>query len=105
MSACASGTHAIGEAARMIRSGEAQAVVAGGAEATLTPLAKAAFAAMDATSPTGISRPFDARRDGFVMGEGAGVLVLESEELATRARRAGARRGARLRARPPTPTT
>ena len=83
MSACASGTHAIGEAARMIRSGEAQAVVTGGAEATLTPLAKAAFAAMEATSPTGISRPFDARRDGFVMGEGAGVLVLESEELAT----------------------
>ncbi len=82
MSACASGTHAIGEAARMIRNGEAQAVVAGGAEATLTPLAKAAFAAMEATSPTGISRPFDARRDGFVMGEGAGVLVLESEELA-----------------------
>jgi 3-oxoacyl-[acyl-carrier-protein] synthase II len=82
MSACASGTHAIGEAARMIRSGEARAVVAGGAEATLTPLAKAAFGAMDATSPTGISRPFDARRDGFVMGEGAGVLVLESEELA-----------------------
>ena len=82
MSACASGTHAIGEAARMIKAGEAQAVVAGGAEATLTPLAKAAFAAMDATSPTGISRPFDARRDGFVMGEGAGVLVLESEELA-----------------------
>jgi 3-oxoacyl-[acyl-carrier-protein] synthase II len=82
MSACASGTHAIGEAARMIRCGEARAVVAGGAEATLTPLAKAAFAAMDATSPTGISRPFDAQRDGFVMGEGAGVLVLESEELA-----------------------
>ncbi len=82
MSACASGTHAIGEATRMIRSGEAQAVLAGGAEATLTPLAKAAFGAMDATSTTGISRPFDARRDGFVMGEGAGVLVLESEELA-----------------------
>jgi 3-oxoacyl-[acyl-carrier-protein] synthase II len=82
MSACASGTHAIGEAARMIKSREAQAIVAGGAEATLTPLAKAAFAAMEATSPTGISRPFDARRDGFVMGEGAGVLVLESEELA-----------------------
>jgi 3-oxoacyl-[acyl-carrier-protein] synthase II len=83
MSACASGTHAIGEAARMIRSGEAKAVVTGGAEATLTPLAKAAFAAMEATSPTGISRPFDARRDGFVMGEGAGVLMLESEELAS----------------------
>ncbi|MBV9605736.1 MAG: beta-ketoacyl-ACP synthase II [Solirubrobacterales bacterium] len=82
MSACASGTHAIGEAARMIKSGEAKAVVAGGAEATLTPLAKAAFGAMEATSPTGISRPFDARRDGFVMGEGAGVLVLESEEMA-----------------------
>ena len=82
MSACASGTHAIGEASRMIRCGEAQAVVAGGAEATLTPLAKAAFGAMEATSPTGTSRPFDARRDGFVMGEGAGVLVLESEELA-----------------------
>jgi 3-oxoacyl-[acyl-carrier-protein] synthase II len=82
MSACASGAHAIGAAARMIQTGEAQAVIAGGAEATLTPLAKAAFAAMDATSPTGVSRPFDARRDGFVMGEGAGVLVLESEELA-----------------------
>jgi 3-oxoacyl-[acyl-carrier-protein] synthase II len=81
MSACASGAHAIGDAARMIRTGEAKAVVAGGAEATLTPLAKAAFAAMEATSATGISRPFDARRDGFVMGEGAGVLVLESEEL------------------------
>jgi 3-oxoacyl-[acyl-carrier-protein] synthase II len=84
MSACASGTHAIGEAARMIQAGEAEAVIAGGAEATLTPLAKAAFGAMEATSPTGISRPFDARRDGFVMGEGAGVLVLESEELAKR---------------------
>ncbi len=81
MSACASGTHAIGTATQMIRSGEANAVVAGGCEATLTPLAKAAFAAMEATSPTGVSRPFDARRDGFVMGEGAGVLVLESEEL------------------------
>ena len=82
MSACASGTHAIGTAARLIESGEAEAVVTGGAEATLTPLAKAAFAAMEATSPSGISRPFDARRDGFVMGEGAGVLVLESEETA-----------------------
>jgi 3-oxoacyl-[acyl-carrier-protein] synthase II len=66
----------------MIETGAAKAVLTGGAEATLTPLAKAAFGAMDATSPTGVSRPFDARRDGFVMGEGAGVLVLESEELA-----------------------
>jgi 3-oxoacyl-[acyl-carrier-protein] synthase II len=82
MSACASGAHAIGEAARMIESGAARAVITGGAEATLTPLAKAAFAAMDATSTCGISRPFDARRDGFVMGEGAAVLVLEDEELA-----------------------
>ncbi len=82
MSACASGTHAIGAAARMIEAGEARAVITGGAEATLTPLAKAAFAAMDATSPSGISRPFDARRDGFVMGEGAGLLVLEDAELA-----------------------
>jgi 3-oxoacyl-[acyl-carrier-protein] synthase II len=82
MSACASGTHAVGAASRMIEVGDADAVLAGGAEATLTPLATAAFAAMDATSTAGISRPFDARRDGFVMGEGAGVLVLESAELA-----------------------
>ena len=82
MSACASGAHAIGAAARLIESGEARAVITGGAEATLTPLAKAAFAAMDATSSSGISRPFDARRDGFVMGEGAAVLVLEDAELA-----------------------
>jgi 3-oxoacyl-[acyl-carrier-protein] synthase II len=81
MSACASGAHAIGEAARMIESGAARAVITGGAEATLTPLAKAAFAAMDATSTSGISRPFDARRDGFVMGEGAAVLILEDEAL------------------------
>src|SRR5947209_18785070 len=66
----------------MIQCGGADAVVAGGAEATLTPLATAAFAAMEATSKTGISRPFDARRDGFVMGEGAGMLVLEDAEAA-----------------------
>jgi 3-oxoacyl-[acyl-carrier-protein] synthase II len=82
MSACASGAHAIGEGARMIESGGARAVITGGAEATLTPLAKAAFAAMDATSTSGVSRPFDARRDGFVMAEGAAVLILEDEELA-----------------------
>jgi 3-oxoacyl-[acyl-carrier-protein] synthase II len=81
-SACASGAHAIGTAVRMIEAGEARAVITGGAEATLTPLAKAAFAAMEATSEIGISRPFDARRDGFVMGEGAAVLVLEDEQLA-----------------------
>jgi 3-oxoacyl-[acyl-carrier-protein] synthase II len=81
-SACAAGSHAIGVATRMIQAGDAEAVVAGGAEATLTPLATAAFAAMDATSKSGVSRPFDARRDGFVMGEGAGVLVLEDAESA-----------------------
>ncbi len=81
-SACAAGAHAIGVATRMIQAGDASAVVAGGAEATLTPLATAAFAAMEATSKTGVSRPFDARRDGFVMGEGAGVLVLEDAEAA-----------------------
>jgi 3-oxoacyl-[acyl-carrier-protein] synthase II len=82
VSACAAGSHAIGAATRMIQCGDAEAVVTGGAEATLTPLAIASFAAMDATSTSGISRPFDARRDGFVMGEGAGVLVLESAESA-----------------------
>ncbi|WP_372789901.1 beta-ketoacyl synthase [Paraconexibacter sp.] len=80
VSACAAGAHAIGAAMRMVRAGDADAVVCGGAESALTPLTHAAFAALDATSPSGISRPFDARRDGFVMGEGAGVLVLEREE-------------------------
>jgi 3-oxoacyl-[acyl-carrier-protein] synthase II len=81
-SACAASAHAIGAATRMIQCGDADAVVTGGAEATLTPFAAAAFAAMEATSPSGVSRPFDARRDGFVMGEGAGVLVLEEAEAA-----------------------
>jgi 3-oxoacyl-[acyl-carrier-protein] synthase II len=82
MSACAAGAHAIGQALRMIQTGEADAVVTGGAEAALTDVATAAFAAMGATSETGISRPFDARRDGFVMGEGAGVIVLERADTA-----------------------
>ncbi len=81
-SACAAGADAIGASARLIRTGEADAVVTGGAEAGLTPLARAAFDNMGALSPSGISRPFDARRDGFVMGEGAGVLVLEEAETA-----------------------
>ncbi len=75
--ACASGAHALGLALRMLQVGEADAVLAGGSEAGLAPLARAAFSALDAVSQTGISRPFDARRDGFVMGEGAAVLVLE----------------------------
>ena len=82
VSACAAGSHAIGAALRMIQHGEAEAVVTGGAEAPLTPLSRAAFDRMSARSPTGISRPFDARRDGFVMGEGAGVLVLEAGDAA-----------------------
>ena len=91
VSACAAGAHALGAAARMIQAGDADAAVTGGAEAAITAIGTAAFAAMGATSPTGISRPFDARRDGFVIGEGAGILVLEEAEAAER-------RGARVRA-------
>ena len=82
VSACAAGAHAIGAAARIVAAGDADAVVTGGSEAALTPLARAAFGALDATSESGISRPFDARRDGFVMGEGAAILVLEDAEAA-----------------------
>jgi 3-oxoacyl-[acyl-carrier-protein] synthase II len=82
LSACAAGAHAIGEAVELIESGRADAVVAGGSEAALVPLARAAFGALDAMSNLGISRPFDARRDGFVMGEGAAVLVIEDAEQA-----------------------
>ena len=85
VSACAAGTDAIGTALRLIQAGDADAAITGGAEAALTPFARNAFAAMDATSKCGVSRPFDARRDGFVMGEGAGLLVLE-EARAARAR-------------------
>jgi 3-oxoacyl-[acyl-carrier-protein] synthase II len=82
LSACAAGSHAIGESAKLIQSGAADAVVTGGSEAGLVPLARAAFAALDALSETGISRPFDVRRDGFVMGEGAAVLILENGDKA-----------------------
>jgi 3-oxoacyl-[acyl-carrier-protein] synthase II len=82
LSACAAGAHAIGEAVELIESGRADAVVAGGSEAALVPLARAAFSALDAMSDLGISRPFDARRDGFVMGEGAAVLIFEDAEQA-----------------------
>jgi 3-oxoacyl-[acyl-carrier-protein] synthase II len=83
VSACSAGAHAIAQATRMIQYGDADAVITGGSEAPLTPLSRAAFAALDAVSPTGISRPFDARRDGFVMGEGGAVLVLEDAEKAS----------------------
>jgi 3-oxoacyl-[acyl-carrier-protein] synthase II len=82
VSACSSGAHAIGCALRMIQYGDADAVVVGGAEATLTPFGFGSFNSMQALSPTGISRPFDARRDGFVMGEGAGILVFEDASAA-----------------------
>jgi 3-oxoacyl-[acyl-carrier-protein] synthase II len=89
VSACATGAHAIGEAMRCIQYGMADVMLAGGSEAALTPLALAAFARMGALSkrnddPQRASRPFDAGRDGFVFGEGAGVLVLESRESAER---------------------
>jgi 3-oxoacyl-[acyl-carrier-protein] synthase II len=85
--ACAAGGHAIGEAARLIREGSADVVLAGGAEATVTPIAMASFARMGALStrredPAHASRPFDADRDGFVMGEGAAFLVLEEWDRA-----------------------
>ena len=81
-SACATGSHAIGEGMRMIERGAADVVLAGGTEAALTSLCIAAFKRMGALSADGVSRPFDARRDGFVMGEGAGVLILEREDHA-----------------------
>ena len=80
--ACAAGTHAIGYAARLVASGRVDVAVAGGAEAVMTPIAEAGFANMTALSSIGISRPFDTSRDGFVMGEGAGALVLEEYEHA-----------------------
>jgi 3-oxoacyl-[acyl-carrier-protein] synthase II len=89
VSACASGAHAIGEALRLLRAGDADVVLAGGAEATITPMAVAGFGNMRALStrndePLRASRPFDQERDGFVIGEGAGMLVLETEAHARR---------------------
>lgn len=88
LSACAAGANAIGTGMRLIQAGDADAMVVGGSEATLTPFASTAFAQMGTLSADGISRPFDVRRSGFVMGEGAGILVLEDE---ARARARGAR--------------
>src|SRR2546421_1146031 len=93
-SACATSNHAIGEAWRTIKMGDAQAIFAGGSEATIVPIGIGGFCAMKALStrndaPHQASRPFDKERDGFVMGEGAGVLVLEELEHAKK-------RGARI---------
>lgn len=87
VTACASATNAIGEAFKMIQRGSAKAIITGGTEASITPISIAGFSSMKALStrnddPAGASRPFDAARDGFVMGEGAGVIVLESLEHA-----------------------
>ena len=94
VSACASSAHAIGEAYRTIQRGDADVMISGGAEAAITPLAIAGFSNMKALSPRNddpahASRPFDATRDGFVLGDGAGIAVLESLEHAER-------RGARV---------
>ena len=94
VSACASGTHAIGESARLIKYGDVDVMIAGGAESAVCTLGVGGFAAMKALStrnddPTAASRPWDKDRDGFVMGEGSGVLVLEELEHAKR-------RGARI---------
>lgn len=89
VTACATGNHCIGDAYRLIQRGEADVMVAGGAEAAVTPLGVAGFAAAKALSfrndePTKASRPFDKDRDGFVLGEGAGVVVIEELEHARR---------------------
>jgi len=87
VSACATGTHSIGDAYRMIQRGDADAMIAGGAESTITPLGIGGFNVMKALStrnddPTAASRPFDMGRDGFVMAEGAGIVILEEYESA-----------------------
>lgn len=87
VTACATGTHAIGEAGRLIQSGDATAMIAGGTESCVCPLAIGGFSASKALStrnddPHAASRPFDTGRDGFVLGEGAGVVVLEERESA-----------------------
>jgi 3-oxoacyl-[acyl-carrier-protein] synthase II len=94
VSACATGTHSIGDAYHIIRRGDADAMIAGGTESTVTPLAIGGFAVMKALSdrnddPQAASRPFEKNRDGFVLGEGAGIIVMEEYEAAKK-------RGARI---------
>ncbi len=87
--ACTTGAHAIGEASRILERGDADVMICGGSEAAVTPLSVAGFASMRALStrnddPAAASRPWDAERDGFVVGEGAGILILEEREHAVR---------------------
>src|SRR4029079_19524669 len=87
--ACSSGAHAVGDAFRVVSRGDADVMIAGGSEAAITPLAVAGFAAMRALStrneePARASRPFDKDRDGFVIGEGSGILILEELSVAQR---------------------
>lgn len=77
VTACAAGTHSVGNAARLVATGVCDAVIAGSSESAMTPTAMAGFGNMTALSSSGWSRPFDVRRDGFVMAEGAGILILE----------------------------
>src|SRR5512136_2190523 len=94
VSACATSTHSIGDAYQIIRRGDADAMIAGGTESTVTPLGIGGFAVMKALSdrnddPKGASRPFEKNRNGFVMGEGSGIVILEEYEMAKK-------RGARI---------
>jgi 3-oxoacyl-[acyl-carrier-protein] synthase II len=89
VSACATGTHSIGDAYHMIKRGDVDAMIAGGTESTITPLGVSGFCVMKALStrnddPQAASRPFDKDRDGFVMGEGAGIVILEEYESAVK---------------------
>ena len=83
VTACATGAHSIGDAARLVAAGRCDAVLTGSSEAAMTPVGIQGFANMTALSTSGVSRPFDVRRDGFVIAEGAGALVLEDWDHAT----------------------